>query len=172
MCMESLGAYPAVPYTVQRTVEDLKKGAKAIRMIHDDLDDAEEFKGAKQLVSSASNILFLGFGYDKRTLRRLGVLEANESSQVYGTARVYALIRWRKLTKCLKGGSHLIAGVPLSLHISQDSMKQGISVNEQRILPNRLLAEVDITKHPQAETAAEIDALLPSILDKAFKAEL
>ena len=81
-----LGLYPVVPYAAQRTVENLKEGAKGIRMIHDDLDDAEEFRRAKELVSSASSILFLGFGYDKRTLRRLGVLEGSESSRVYGTA--------------------------------------------------------------------------------------
>ena len=33
-------------------------------------------------------------------------------------------------------------------------------------------AKVDALKRLQAETAAEIDALLPSILDKAFKGEL
>ena len=32
--------------------------------------------------------------------------------------------------------------------------------------------DVDATKRLQAETAAEFDALLPSILDKAFKGEL
>jgi type I restriction enzyme S subunit len=35
-----------------------------------------------------------------------------------------------------------------------------------------LQAEVDALKRLQAETAAELDALLPSILDKVFKAEL
>jgi type I restriction enzyme, S subunit len=35
-----------------------------------------------------------------------------------------------------------------------------------------LQAEVDALKRLQAETAAELDALLPSILDKAFKGEL
>ncbi len=35
-----------------------------------------------------------------------------------------------------------------------------------------LFAEVDALKHLQAETAAELDALLPAILDKAFKGEL
>ena len=55
-------------------------------MIHNDLDDAKEFKAARKFVSSASTILFLGFGYDKRTLHRLGVLEASESARVYGTA--------------------------------------------------------------------------------------
>ena len=35
-----------------------------------------------------------------------------------------------------------------------------------------LQARVDVLKRQQAETAAELDALLPSILDKAFKGEL
>jgi type I restriction enzyme S subunit len=33
-------------------------------------------------------------------------------------------------------------------------------------------AKVDSIKQLQAETQAELDALLPSILDKAFKGEL
>ena len=33
-------------------------------------------------------------------------------------------------------------------------------------------AEVDALKHLQAETAAELDALLPALLDRAFKGEL
>ena len=35
-----------------------------------------------------------------------------------------------------------------------------------------LQAEVDALKRLQAETAAELDALLPAILDKAFKGKL
>lgn len=35
-----------------------------------------------------------------------------------------------------------------------------------------LQAEVDGMRRLQAETAAELDALLPAILDKAFKGEL
>ena len=35
-----------------------------------------------------------------------------------------------------------------------------------------LQAEIDRLKALQAQTAAELDALLPSILDKAFKGEL
>ena len=42
------------------------------------------------------------------------------------------------------------------------------SENEQR----RIVAHLDALKHLQAETAAELNALLPSILDKAFKGEL
>jgi type I restriction enzyme, S subunit len=35
-----------------------------------------------------------------------------------------------------------------------------------------LQAEMNALKHLQAESAAELDALLPAILDKAFKGEL
>ena len=36
---------------------------------------------------------------------------------------------------------------------------------------NALLAEVDALKHLQAETAAELAAPLPALLDRAFKGE-
>ncbi len=35
-----------------------------------------------------------------------------------------------------------------------------------------LQAEVEALKNLQSETAAELDALMPSILDKAFRGEL
>ena len=37
---------------------------------------------------------------------------------------------------------------------------------------DNLQAEVGLLKHMQSETVADLDALLPSILDKAFKGEL
>jgi type I restriction enzyme S subunit len=43
---------------------------------------------------------------------------------------------------------------------------------EQQKRGEALFAEVDALKHLQTETAAELDALLPSILDRAFKGEL
>jgi type I restriction enzyme S subunit len=49
------------------------------------------------------------------------------------------------------------------------------TLKEQRCIVaylNDLQAKVDALKKLQAETAAELDALLPSILDKAFKGEL
>jgi len=35
-----------------------------------------------------------------------------------------------------------------------------------------VLTKVDIARRLQSETAAELDALLPSVLDKAFNGEL
>jgi len=37
---------------------------------------------------------------------------------------------------------------------------------------DQLQIQVDMLKHEQANTAAELDALLPSVLDKAFRGEL
>ena len=46
--------------------------------------------------------------------------------------------------------------------------------NRSRIVAesDTLQAEVEDMKRLQAETAAELDALLPAILDRAFKGEL
>jgi hypothetical protein len=37
--------------------------------------------------------------------------------------------------------------------------------------PDTLQPTVDLLKRPQAETGAELDSLLPPVLDKAFKVE-
>ncbi len=50
-----------------------------------------------------------------------------------------------------------------------------VSLKDQRRIVSELdslQAEVDVLKRLQAETAAELDALLPAILDRAFKGEL
>jgi type I restriction enzyme S subunit len=56
------------------------------------------------------------------------------------------------------------------------SEEKVISANhrQRRIVSelDALQAEVDALKRLQAETAAELDALLPAILDGAFKGEL
>lgn len=49
------------------------------------------------------------------------------------------------------------------------------SLPQQRRVADELdafQAQVDAPKRLQAETAAELDALLPSVLDRAFKGEL
>ena len=43
---------------------------------------------------------------------------------------------------------------------------------EKQIQGERVFAQMDAVKNLQAESAAELDALLPSILDRAFKGEL
>jgi type I restriction enzyme S subunit len=73
--------------------------------------------------------------------------------------------------KAAKGAAHP--------HVNlKDTREFGVPVpplpEQRRIVSelDALHAEVDALKCFQAETAAELDALLPSILDKAFKGEL
>ena len=62
----------------------------------------------------------------------------------------------------------------------RSALLQGIQIplpplpEQRRIVAelDALQAEVDALKRLQAETAAELDALLPAILDRAFKGEL
>jgi len=54
-------------------------------------------------------------------------------------------------------------------------MKSAPPPSKQRRIvagPDALRAEVDVLKRLQAETAAELDALLPAVLDRAFRGEL
>ncbi len=63
--------------------------------------------------------------------------------------------------------------------LGKQVLRSGTSVGEAIPVPlpplfeqRRIVAELDTLKRLQAETAAELDALLPAILDKAFKGEL
>lgn len=69
---------------------------------------------------------------------------------------------------------------PTMKKISQTDVEEipfptSVKLEDQRAVVSyldKLLAKVDALRRLQGETAAELDALLPSILDKAFKGEL
>jgi len=76
---------------------------------------------------------------------------------------------WNRLTQATRGvGARRERTRPeqfLNVEIPMpDSRSQAIG--------ERVFAEVDALKRLQTETAAELDALLPAILDRAFKGEL
>jgi hypothetical protein len=82
-----LGQYPKMPYVHERTTEDIKQGAEGISMVHDQhLDGSDAFQDAARLIATAADVLFLGFGYDQRTLKRLGVFDVHKGPTFYGTA--------------------------------------------------------------------------------------
>ena len=47
--------------------------ADSIRIIHEDISQDPVFEAARKLLSEASKICFLGFGYDETNLKRLGI---------------------------------------------------------------------------------------------------
>jgi len=82
-----VGPYPDVPYLGNRSVQDIKKGAEGISLIHDtSLDSAESFEEARFRIKEATEVVFLGFGYDRRSLMRLGALGSTGSRRFWGTA--------------------------------------------------------------------------------------
>ena len=84
----SLGPYPQIPYGAGRTVVDvLRTAADGIRIVSDRLQDSEDFKNAQYAINEASNIVFIGFGYDPTTLKILMSLAKNLGrKRILGTA--------------------------------------------------------------------------------------
>lgn len=82
-----LGAYPNRPYGNKETLDDLREASKAVKITSDsELDDSPVYATAKRLVDEAKQVVFLGFGYHKRSLERLGLLVIKDSRTLYGTA--------------------------------------------------------------------------------------
>jgi len=82
----SLGAYPDVAYgKASGNTEALRKAADSIKIVSDRLEESPDFRKAQQALANAKRVIFLGFGYDKRTLG--GLLEGCkvEEKQFYGT---------------------------------------------------------------------------------------
>lgn len=76
---------------------------------------------------------------------------------------------WGKLTDATRG-----VGARRERTRPEQFLKVEIPMPDyhKQLLGERAFEQVDALKRLQAETAAELDALLPSILDKAFKGEL
>jgi hypothetical protein len=82
-----LGDYPGTLYNPQRNVEELKNGAEGIRMIHDEgLEESDGFAGAKRALKDARDVIFLGFGYDTRSLNRLDLYNHVQEPTIFGSA--------------------------------------------------------------------------------------
>lgn len=83
----TLGDYPMRAYHKKVHTEEVKKAADDLRITSDgDLDHSPAYKAAKQLCSSASCIVFLGFGYHERVMTRLGFQDGFKSQPLMGTA--------------------------------------------------------------------------------------
>jgi hypothetical protein len=60
---------------------------KEMRIVHEDIADRDnEFKGARQLLQSASRIYFMGFGYASQNVERLKYTEVAAPKEAQGTA--------------------------------------------------------------------------------------
>jgi len=62
---------------------------KMINLIYDERKNAPELEEAKELISNANNVFFLGFGYDEMNLSILGLPGSLQDKHVIGTAFGY-----------------------------------------------------------------------------------
>lgn len=82
----SLGKYPQVTYgTKPNDINALKNAAASIKIVSDRLEDSQEFQEAQRIISQANNIIFLGFGYNERTLGALLAKTVLKGKKIYGT---------------------------------------------------------------------------------------
>ncbi len=84
----SLGPYPRIPYGADRAAtEVLHTAADGIRIVSDKLQDSEDFQNAQSAIRDATNIVFIGFGYDLTTLALLMSSATDlDRKRVLGTA--------------------------------------------------------------------------------------
>jgi len=82
-----LGAYEERPYGPAKTPDDLCAAAHSVRITSDDgLAGSEEYAQARDLLSSADRVAFLGIGYHRASLERLDLLAPNAKRHLLGTA--------------------------------------------------------------------------------------
>lgn len=67
----SLGHYPDVQFGLEPTPASLVEAVKGILIVSDKLEDSKDFITAKQAIFDADNIVFIGFGYDRLTMKKL-----------------------------------------------------------------------------------------------------
>ena len=81
----SIGEYPQVNYGRALEAENFEQAAKGLRMLTDKLDELPAFKDAQRLVATAERIVFIGFGYNTRTLDSLFASNVTKEKEIYGT---------------------------------------------------------------------------------------
>jgi len=54
------------------TAHEVREAAKRIRIISEGRDDSEELRDARDLLTAADRVFFLGMAYHKKNMRRLG----------------------------------------------------------------------------------------------------
>lgn len=68
----SFGPYPDVAYGQEPNAQGVvSAAAERIKIVSDRLDDSDAFRRARALIRDAANVVFLGFGYEPRTLALL-----------------------------------------------------------------------------------------------------
>jgi hypothetical protein len=95
----SLGEYPKVPYGIPDEnpksklgpnyqpidVDVVKECAKTLKQVADNFENDEVFRSAQDAIEKAEQVMFIGFGYDELTVKRLFRYHLPTDKKITGT---------------------------------------------------------------------------------------
>ncbi len=75
---------PSRPYEPSFDQQTLRTAADSIKIIHEDISDGRDadFAKAKDLLITADQVIFMGFGYNAMNVERLGIRELPENTAI------------------------------------------------------------------------------------------
>lgn len=83
----ALGKYPDHPYEFRGEIERINEAVESLKITSDsDLDESPVYREAQSILGPAQQVIFLGVGYHRQSLERLGFLNPEESRKLFGTA--------------------------------------------------------------------------------------
>ena len=107
-----------VPYGSKLDILSVIAAAKNIRIMSEESGELpEEFQEARRLIANAKALYFLGFGYHKTNMDRLGIGASERPSKVLGTGYGLDYQRRREVEKLgIKGLGRRLGLVPKSVY--------------------------------------------------------
>ncbi|NQT11700.1 MAG: hypothetical protein HQ582_03055 [Planctomycetes bacterium] len=81
----TLGEFPKRQLSEQDRGTIAVDAAKRMKIVSDQVDGTEPMRGAAEAIDQANNIVFLGFGYEMETMRRLVGASATSGKNFFGT---------------------------------------------------------------------------------------
>ena len=100
---------PGRPYNQSLRPDLVANAAKGIRIIHEDIHKYPEFHDAKQYLSDARLICFLGFGFHSLNLQRLEISKLRPNRLIFGTIRGLKGAELTQLSEDIGGGLNTAA---------------------------------------------------------------
>lgn len=100
----NLGALPGLSnensrdYVPSTELDNIRKAANGIKIIHEGIAENPEFKRANELLAGAKRIIFLGFGYDQINMSRLGLTNLHGKT-IIGSTHGLTRAEWMGIKK-------------------------------------------------------------------------
>jgi hypothetical protein len=94
-------------------LEIVRRFAPEIKIGHEDVGESEALRRARDLISHAEVVCFLGFGYHPRNIERLGVAGVAEDALIYGSTYGMTEVEVRGIYGVVTKGKVQISRFPI-----------------------------------------------------------